>query len=300
MTNLQTTINIPDILNCNLVIFVRFALEMSMVLPKMFAAGNRFTTEFIKMHLDKFGHLIEWRKQPSIMEFGYADGGASRKSFFPFLPADFKEFVASDISEVMVDYAKQRSLHPLMKFVQMDMAAKEVPPEFLNRFDHIFGFFVMHLVKDPRQAFANMHKMLHQGGSIFLTFFEHIPLDDVFDRLSKHPEWGKYQQEYMISPYYYSPDPRKEWETVMKEYFTKYELFEKQSSYEFLDETEFKNITIGVNAVLANIPKEKVEDYKKAYIAETINGKSYSVESRNGEDIFKMKFKMYIVVATKE
>ncbi|KAG5891094.1 hypothetical protein JTB14_036985 [Gonioctena quinquepunctata] len=273
---------------------------MAMVLPKLYGQSNRFAIFLNKIHLEKYKHLIKCRNNPSIMEFGYADGGTSQKAFFPYLPSDLKQFVAADISETMVDYAKKNSTHPIMEFVTLDIATQQVPSQYLERFDHIFGFLVMHMVKDPRQAYTNMKNMLKPGGSILLTFFKRTPCDHAFDRLTTHPEWGQYEQQRMISPYYHSLHPRQDLENdLIKGGFNHFELFEHNGSYEFLDENEFDGLYIAVNAVLPYIPEQNAEEYKKIYLETMRTGKHISIKYRNGKTFVETKFEMFIVSAQK-
>ncbi|KAG5891092.1 hypothetical protein JTB14_036983 [Gonioctena quinquepunctata] len=270
---------------------------MSMVLPKLWAKSP-LTTIVTRKHLAKYKHLIKWRNQPTIMEFGYADGGASQKSFFPYLPSDMKEFVATDISENMVEYARKNSTHPMMKFMQLDIATKQVPSQLLGRFDHIFGFLVLHLVKNPRQAFENMKSMLKEGGSFFLTFFEHVPYDEAFSRLAKHPEWGQYGHQENISPYYLSPNRRQEYERDLNEAgFRNYEFLEENGSFEFPDEAEFDDIYIAANPILPEIPEQRIEEYKKIYLTVSKNAANYSIKYRNGNPTGELKYKLFILSA---
>ncbi|KAG5891091.1 hypothetical protein JTB14_036982 [Gonioctena quinquepunctata] len=234
------------------------------------------------------------------MEFGYADGGNSQISFFPHLPNDMKEFVATDISERMVEYAKINSSHPLMKFVQMDIATKQVPSEYLGRFDHIFGFFVMHHVQDTRQALENMKNMLKEGGSIFLTYFEHTPIDHALALLAKHPEWKYYGHGDEISPYFFSPNPRRECERNLSDAgFKNYEVFQENESQEFFDEAEYDGLFMAVNTVLPEIPKEKIEEYKKMYLTLLKKGTNVIIRYKNGMPIIDLKYKMFITIAWK-
>nr|XP_023028333.1 uncharacterized protein LOC111516398 isoform X2 [Leptinotarsa decemlineata] len=122
---------------------------MAMVLPELFAKSNRITTVIIQKQLKTYNHLMKWKKNASVLEIGHGEGGNFLKSFYPYLPSDVKEYVATDISESMINYARKNSVLPWMEFGQLDIAAEQVPLEYLNRFDHIFGFFVMHMVRQP-------------------------------------------------------------------------------------------------------------------------------------------------------
>ncbi|KAG5890834.1 hypothetical protein JTB14_016212 [Gonioctena quinquepunctata] len=233
------------------------------------------------------------------MEFGHGDGGNFRESLFPQLPPYVKEFVATDISESMVEHARKNQVHSLLKYYQLDISTKKVPDEFLNRFDHIFSFFAMHRVKDTKQAFTNMREMLKQGGSIFLTFLKNFPSDDIFKRMARHPEWREYEQEMML--FYDNPNVREKYVKILNETgFANHELFEEDASYIFSDEEEFNNLFLSINSALPNIPEDKLEIYKKMYLEYARTGKAVSLREQDGETKFTVDYTMFITSAFKE
>nr|XP_023028359.1 juvenile hormone acid O-methyltransferase-like [Leptinotarsa decemlineata] len=199
----------------------------------------------------------------------------------------------------MVEYAKKHSNLNSMEIEQLDIATEEIPSEYLDRFDHIFAFFVMHMVQDTRQAFRNMHKMLQPGGSIFLTFLEQTTIDDPIDKLSKNPEWSKYGLEDSISPHYYSANPRQEWENDLKETgFQNYRFFEDSDTFEFFGD-EFDNLTLSLCVFLPNVPEKKQEDFKKIFRKLTREGKTIEIANREGTEIIKYNYKLCTILAWK-
>nr|XP_023012467.1 juvenile hormone acid O-methyltransferase-like isoform X1 [Leptinotarsa decemlineata] len=273
---------------------------MKLIYPELFAANNQVTTVITERILKKYSHLIKWRNEATIMEIGYADGGSSQRSFHPYLPSNLKEFIAVDKSDTMLEYAKQHYMRPSIKFDQLDITTKQVPSKYLNRFDHIFGFLLMDMVQDPKQAFHNMYRMLKPGGSIFQTFFEYTPVDDSVEKLTKDPEWNKYGVENLLSPYYYSPNPRREWERDLDESdFQNYDLFEYIDSYDFLDGNEFDNVFLSFCMFLPNIPYHKQESFKKVYRALTRKDKTMSFRVVDGKEIISLNYKVFVVSASK-
>nr|XP_023028332.1 juvenile hormone acid O-methyltransferase-like isoform X1 [Leptinotarsa decemlineata] len=273
---------------------------MAMVLPELFAKSNRITTVIIQKQLKTYNHLMKWKKNASVLEIGHGEGGNFLKSFYPYLPSDVKEYVATDISESMINYARKNSVLPWMEFGQLDIAAEQVPLEYLNRFDHIFGFFVMHMVRQPRQAFKNLLNILKEDGTIFLTFFKYIPFDVALDRLSKHPEWKQYNPENFMSPYYYSPSPREEWERdLVKAGFQVYELFEDSGIYEHVDENEYDNLFHSTCTIMPSIPENKRKRFWKIYLDSTKNGIYNYVQIRDDRKIFFTNYTMFVATARK-
>lgn len=82
--------------------------------------------------------------------------------------------------------------------------------------------------------------MLKPGGSMFVTFFERTPIGDIVVRMTEYPKWKKYNHEEMISTYYYSQDPRKEYERDLEAAnFENYVFNVETESYEYSSEEEF-------------------------------------------------------------
>ncbi|KAG5890838.1 hypothetical protein JTB14_016216 [Gonioctena quinquepunctata] len=274
---------------------------MAMNLVEFYAKNNNLVKTVTKWHLLKFGNLIKWKNQASVMEFGHGDGGNFRESLLPHFPPYVKECVATDISESMVEYARKNQVHPSLKYYQLDIATKKVPDEFLNRFDHIFSFFVMHRVKDTKQAFTNMREMLKPGGSIFLTFFKNCPSDDIFKRMAEHPQWRKYEQEMMITTFYDTPNVREKYVEILNETgFANHELFEEDAIYIFSDEEEFDNLFLSINSALPNIPEDKLKIYKKNYLEYAKTGKAVSIREQDDKIMFTVDYTMFITSAFKE
>ncbi|XP_057662222.1 juvenile hormone acid O-methyltransferase-like [Diorhabda carinulata] len=118
-----------------------------MVLPELFAKRVHFTSIHSVYLLNKYKHLIKWKNNPSIMEFGFGDGGTSAAALQPLIPQDCKEFIAADVSQQMVKYAEQNAKLPKVgKIIQFNISAQNVSSEFQNRFDHIFSFFTFNCI----------------------------------------------------------------------------------------------------------------------------------------------------------
>ncbi|KAG5890581.1 hypothetical protein JTB14_012709 [Gonioctena quinquepunctata] len=273
---------------------------MALTLPELYSKNNNVTVDYTKSHLIKYQHLIKWKRNAAIMEFGYADGGASQSTLFPVLPDDFKEFVGTDISEKMIEYARMKTKHPKMRFSVLDIATKELPNDLVGRFDHIFSFYAMNVVSDPEQVFANMYEMLKPGGSIFLTFNEHSPVADTLYRMTKHPDWVKYKHLNAKSPYLYSENFQQKWKSHLKQSdFEDNTLLLEKGCYEFPDEKTFDDFFIACNTILPNISKDLQEDYKKLFLEVARKGKWFRTFRRNGKTIIEVHFNMFIISASK-
>ncbi|XP_072384145.1 uncharacterized protein [Diabrotica undecimpunctata] len=244
---------------------------MAMIHPELYAELSINNVNITKILLKKYKHLISFKMNPSILEFGFASGENSKQTLQPLLPHDYKEFVAVDISEPMMERAR-KNVHILRsKFYCLDMSLPDLPELFQNRFDNVFSIMTMHLINNPRQTFTNTFKMLKDGGETFQTFFRHTPSDDVFLELSKHSKWGReqYNQKKMLHPYYDKPDPKEYFIADLKAAgFQNIKYMEENMPYNFESEESLKGFYTSVNTTLSHIPDEELEEYKKDYIRE--------------------------------
>ncbi|CAG9864133.1 unnamed protein product [Phyllotreta striolata] len=277
---------------------------MSFKFPQLWSKGGQIPALYTQSTLSKFKHLIKWRKSPSILEIGFASGSNSSKTLIPLLPDDYKEFIGSDISDEMVDYAKKEFKLPRSEIVKLDVC-REIPRQFRERFDHIFGFHVIHMVKDPVKAFKNIKSMLKPGGSTFLTFYERVPNEFAFANLKNNPRWRKYDHDAMIPPYHYLLSPLDEYkkdldavqfkETVIQKAYESYTAKSEE------DHSMLADLLKAANPIPLDIPDENErEEYMKEYFAEIFKGPIINeIEDKNGKKLTNMTTLNMVVYATK-
>ncbi|XP_028145595.1 juvenile hormone acid O-methyltransferase-like [Diabrotica virgifera virgifera] len=269
-----------------------------MHLPKQWSRSSKRILEITNEHLQKYAHLLKWRNNASILECGIATGENSLKSIIPILPQDYKEYVATDKSQIMLQYAKNIIKIPRSIVCQLDVNVRHPPLNMEDRFDHIFGFFLIHMTDNPRQAFRNFHRMLKPGGSLFLNFYERLPVDMMFHNLRSHPKWGKYHQEDAVSVYYYTQNPKEEYrKDIEAAGFKNYVYNNENHRHVFKSEDEFRDLYTSVNPILHNIPKEEYDEYIEDYITQYTP--NFVITYEDGERTISTDYKMFVFHATK-
>ncbi|CAH1108136.1 unnamed protein product [Psylliodes chrysocephalus] len=273
---------------------------MSFILPELWSKSSNAAFVLNTSHLSKYRHLLKWNKNASILEFGFANGHNSNQLLRPILPNDYKEFIGSDISIEMVEDATKHFRIPRSKIVQMDIAG-DIPKDYHNRFDHVFCFITMHLVKSPRRAFKNIYQILKPGGWTFLNIFERSPLDEVFEKLSKNPKWSDYGQDEIISKYYYSENPQNEYRRdINAANFKDYHFNVEKDIYNFESIEEFNSLFTAANPTIPKIPKELLDEYMAYYLKECQNCKMIDVTTnKDGKKCAQLNTTMFVVHATK-
>ncbi|CAN7938138.1 unnamed protein product, partial [Ixodes hexagonus] len=90
----------------------------------------------------------------------------------------------------MVDYAKANYTHPDVCYEVLD-AAGDVT-KFLDRhgrFDRIYCFYCLHWIRDQKAAFANIGKLLKDGGECLLLFCAQFIFYDVWLEMAESERW---------------------------------------------------------------------------------------------------------------
>ncbi|CAG9859956.1 unnamed protein product [Phyllotreta striolata] len=267
--------------------------------PDLWVKSGGIALLFAKNSLKRYQHLIKWKKDASILELGFGTGHNSMQYLVPLLPKDYKEFIGSDVSEEMVDYAKNDFKIPKSKVVKLD-ACSDVPNEYRERFDHIFAFMLIHMLNKPREAFKNIHTMLKPGGSTFIMFMERKPVEYVMAQLKLHPKWSKYDHDVMIAPYFYSKSPQELYKKdIDSAGFVDYFMEAQNDSY-ICEEEEFIDLHMCVNVVIPTIPEELREEYIKEYFKEVHKSPVTTIRQENGKNIFITNAKVISLYATRQ
>lgn len=95
--------------------------------------------------------FLIWRQEPeSILDLGIGDGRTTKEAIIPILPKNIKEYIGADISEIMLQSARETINLETFKTIQLDGTMKCLPPELLNRFHHIFSNYFFNYIHDVR------------------------------------------------------------------------------------------------------------------------------------------------------
>lgn len=62
----------------------------------------------------------------------------------------------------------------------------------------------------------NLYKLLKPGGQLIYTTFEHLPMDEAYEKLDE-TKWGKYQHSKYISAFWKSENPLNDYRELTKE-----------------------------------------------------------------------------------
>lgn len=145
--------------------------------------------------LREFAPKLKWNTQELILDIGCGSGDVTSGLLVPAIPKNMtKNFnvVGVDVSNDMVDHAKDKYGERNVSFCQMDISHEIPQRKMTRRFSKIFSFYCLHWVKDQGIALHNIHRLLEYNGEAVLVFLAKNPLFQVYRKMARKTEWASY------------------------------------------------------------------------------------------------------------
>jgi juvenile hormone acid methyltransferase len=192
----------------------------------LYSQYNDLQKSDAKFALDNFFQTITFQNEDNILDVGSGDGAVTLELLLPRLKR-FKKLVGVDVSEKMLQFARNRSqTSPKVDFVCLDIASVRIPQQFAQHFDHIFSFYCLNWICEERyvfnliqslislrhfrqpQALKNLFDMLRPGGDALLTAAVHNAVYNLHERMGQSEKWKSDLTNFKqyISPYYFWSD----------------------------------------------------------------------------------------------
>lgn len=182
---------------------------------------NSFQRYDAQKVLNEFSHLFKWRPdgRDSLLDVGCGSGNVMMDFVLPLLPKSFEQLVGCDLSSNMVNYARNKHIHPKTSFEQFDLSVDIKKQRTLKAecFDHITSFYCLMWVQNQKMCTQNLYNLLKPGGDLLVMFAANHPLYDVYKDQSEDNRWAEYMTDYdeFCSPFQYSKDPAKDYRELL-------------------------------------------------------------------------------------
>jgi len=111
-------------------------------------------------HVPELIKQMNWiTENEDILDYGCGAGSVTYTYFLPMALRYNSSITAVDVSDKMIEHAKKTYSHPRIEYLQGNIMAKDFPLKG-RQFDKIFSVYVLHFIKDYRQAFKNFYDLL--------------------------------------------------------------------------------------------------------------------------------------------
>ena len=270
--------------------------------------------------LNEYFPFLQWRGGDCIMDVGAAEGSVSLEVVLPKLPPNFKKFVLSDISEDLLDFARDRSDDERVQFCPMDISST-IPDGFRQHFDHIFSFYCLNWVSTRLsniQALKNIFDMLKPGGDVVLTIMASSPLYDFWQNMALTEKWAAISKNLsgFLSPYHNQNNP----EEVLREFLEEagfvihdckmetrfytygaFSVFLGAISRQWFecDNTYVPDSGLSVNPFIHLLSEDERKEYIEDYEKEIRKHHEITVTGVNGNEELSLSYNIIIACASK-
>lgn len=114
--------------------------------PKLYSKLESNVTINAKF-IEQYWHYLKWgKKSESILDAGIGDGKVTKNVIMCRLPNNIKEYIGLDISPKMLNFSEATIKHSKFNTCLMDICTKEISPQYQNRYDKVFAFFLLHML----------------------------------------------------------------------------------------------------------------------------------------------------------
>ncbi|XP_031620775.1 juvenile hormone acid O-methyltransferase-like [Contarinia nasturtii] len=270
----------------------------------LYQRSNGLQRYDVQQVLKFFSHVLKWRPDgcDSLLDIGCGSGDVTIDFILPILPKNFKRLVAVDLSNDMIQYARENYILPNIFFNQFDLGT-DVDKQSLReieKFDHITSFFCLNWVKNQQTAVRNFYKLLKPGGDFLVLFVAYHPIYDFYKKQSKSKRWSEYMADVdeFISPYQYSENPAIEFRDLLTECgFSKVNVETLEKCYTF-NGSEARNAFNSLNPFIDRIPAENRQEYLDELMNLFVDA-GFAIDEDNKTRRFAPMYKLVVAYGTK-
>ncbi|KAG7197711.1 hypothetical protein KM043_014471 [Ampulex compressa] len=248
--------------------------------------------ECASMHLCDVSDMVEEfsneisEMQGRCIDIGCGPGHVTKLVLLPKLPPQAK-LVGADISKIMIEYARHKYRdEQRLSFIQLDIETANLPAEEVGQYDNAISYYCLHWVRDLRQAFANIYKLLRVGGKALVTLISSHSCFDAYVRVYENPRYRPYMQDVhcYIPLLHRCNDSRAELRKILEDVGFEVQHCSRRDQTSVFQNVEIlRNHMLPVNPFLSRIPENLKTEYEDEIVQEMIKGMITVPKDSNGD-----------------
>lgn len=158
--------------------------------PDSYAKYDQFPGRESEKALQKTHFKSTLSKEQQVLEIACGTGYYARNFLLPSCQPCGR-LVVTDVQPEMIEFARQNFSHGDIIHDILDIASPNLT-EFLEKygkFDRIFSFLSFHMIHPVNVAYANVAKLLNEGGECLITAFSSFDIADVWAEVCETDAW---------------------------------------------------------------------------------------------------------------
>lgn len=163
--------------------------------PSLYNSGNSLQRRESIRILEKLenGFKTCWRQRPRYLDVGCGTGNLTREILLNHCGGS-SVMVGIDISNEMIDFARQHSQHARLSYDVLDIEMGDATGfgKKYGKFDRVYSFFCLNWVRNKARAFRNIDSLLGDDGQFLLVFVVRTDVREAWLDIAKFPRWKKY------------------------------------------------------------------------------------------------------------
>ncbi|KAL6260400.1 hypothetical protein P5V15_007927 [Pogonomyrmex californicus] len=234
--------------------------------------------------------------QGKCLDIGSGPGDITKDLLLPLLPHDV-EVVGADISQAMVNYARQNNNDERLSYIVLDIEGR-IPKEQIGQYDYVTSFYCLHWSKDLWRAFKNIYKLLRPNGKALVMFLGFHCGFEAYIRLGQNPRYEFYLQDARRYVPYFQRKMCKNMRASLRKMledigFEILHCSKREKSYQYSNQS-LKNHVLAVNPFIKRIPDNMKSEFVDNLISEILSQNVLTpLDSKNNELVLRY----YLLIA---
>lgn len=194
--------------------------------------------------------VSKWKNHTDLrlLDIGCGDGEALVRLVLPLVPR-YSSVLAIDILEPMIRASRDSfGSVPRVSFRVFDIATYDAAAiKHLGKFSHITSNFCLHWIKDQRQLFSNIFKLMLPGGQLMATLLLDTELSKAVRELATMDRWAPFMENWRSYPSVYAQNAQCDYsirEQLELAGFEQIEVEIKLQKFDFKLESQLKGRSI--------------------------------------------------------
>ncbi|GFU55930.1 juvenile hormone acid O-methyltransferase [Nephila pilipes] len=133
-------------------------------------------------------------KEDIVLDVGCGPGGTTYQLVLPLFPG-VKKIFAVDLVPVAIEFAKKHNSHQLIEYSVANFEDWSNLKQWEGQITRLVSVYCINWLKDQRNAFQNVFKLLKKGGEAGICFPIESAFYDAILKVQNDPKWSCYLKD---------------------------------------------------------------------------------------------------------